>query len=218
MTAKLDLFAAAPAEMKDWMTATPRDQRQPRAVAGEARRNPRLAAQRLRQLHQHAHHRGAGAGRDRAAHLPALRLARGALLHRPRARRAGLDRCPDPAFAGAHPRGGLRCARGALHRGGAGEAHPGDQRHQRLEPARGRLRRLARAAGGGGRRRDAGAAEHRRRGGELRPAASAAHPRRLPHARLGRRRRGRGAGGVHPLAWAPTAARCASPRRSCAAR
>ena len=36
---------------------------------------------------------------------------------------------------------------GPLHRGGAGEAHAGDQRHQRLEPPRGGLRHLARAAG-----------------------------------------------------------------------
>ena len=39
----------------------------------------------------------------------------------------------------------------------------------------------------------------RGRSGELRPAASKAHARRLPHARLRGRRRGRGAGGLHPL-------------------
>ena len=99
---------------------------------------------------------------------------------------------------GAHPRGRLRCAQGALHRGGAGEAHAGDQRHQRLEPHGGRLRRLARATSRR-RRRD------RRRGGRPRDAAAIfdrcapPDPRRLPHARLGRRRRGHRAGSLHPL-------------------
>ncbi len=42
-------------------------------------------------------------------------------------------------------------------------------------------------------------AEPRGRSGEFRSAASEAHARRLPHARLGGRRRGHGAGGLHPL-------------------
>ena len=41
--------------------------------------------------------------------------------------------------------------------------------------------------------------EHAGRSGEFRPAASKAHARRLPHARLRGRRRGYRAGGLHPL-------------------
>ena len=42
-------------------------------------------------------------------------------------------------------------------------------------------------------------AKRRGRSGGFRPAASQAHARRLPHARLGGGRRGHGAGGLHPL-------------------
>ena len=84
-------------------------------------------------------------GETEQRHLPAVGLARGAGLQPPRARRPCLDRGADPAVArDTPPRGRLRRARGAFHRGGAGEAHAGRQRHQRLEPARRRLRHVVR--------------------------------------------------------------------------
>ena len=57
----------------------------------------RLADQRLRLLPRHALQGRAQARRDRAAALSAERVAGDAVLLRPRARRPGLDRVPDPA-------------------------------------------------------------------------------------------------------------------------
>ena len=88
MTAKLDPFAAAPALFKTWMSAS-------LAIIeastrpSRARGDPRFADQWLRELSQHAHCLGPPERRERAAHLPALRLARGALLHRAGARGVG---------------------------------------------------------------------------------------------------------------------------------
>ena len=198
MTAKLDLFAAAPAGMKDWMTAS-------RAINASIEPSlAKLVEIRASQLNGCANcinmhtteARALGETEQRIYLLSAWREAP-CYTDRERAALAWTDALTQLS-RGAHPRGGLRCAQGPLHRGGAGEAHAGDQRHQRLEPADGGLRRVARDA----RPEDGGvtgAGGASGRGGELRPAASAAHPRRLPHARLGRRRRGRGAGGVHPL-------------------
>ena len=58
--------------------------------------DPRLADQRLRLLHPHAHPGRARPWRDRRAAVPARRLARIAALHRARARRPRLDRIADP--------------------------------------------------------------------------------------------------------------------------
>src|SRR3546814_523921 len=84
------------------------------------------------------------AWRDRAAHLPVRRVARSTCLHAARAGRARLDRRLDAPVAGAHTKGGARSARSAFHAGGADEPDRDDQRHQRLEPHRGRLRPLVR--------------------------------------------------------------------------
>src|SRR5690606_20829573 len=112
----------------------------------EAGRDPRLAGQRLRQLHQHAHRPGPRGRRDRTADAPAGGLARRALLHGPRAGRPGLDRGHDPALRREpRARGGLHCAQGGVQRGSAGRADPGDQHDQWLEPALGRFRQLDRS-------------------------------------------------------------------------
>ena len=96
----------------------------------------------------------------------------------------------------------------AFQRRGAGRAHAADRRHQQLQPHRRRLPRATRSRSTA-RRPDDGDADAGR-SGLLRSAASEADPHRLPHARLGRRCRGCGAGRVPALARIPTAARCAS--------
>ena len=85
------------------------------------------------------HTKDARRGRDRAAALRPERVARGALLLRARARRAGLGGgsyadLPDPRV-GRRVRGRPRTVR----RGGVSQADDGRHRHQRLEPPRHRL-------------------------------------------------------------------------------
>ncbi|MCM3901029.1 MAG: hypothetical protein ND866_04925 [Pyrinomonadaceae bacterium] len=80
------------------------------------------------------HERRARRRRDRAAALRPERVARGALLLRARACRAGLGGggyadLPDPRV-GRRVRG----RPGAIQRGGVSQADDGHHRHQRLEP------------------------------------------------------------------------------------
>src|SRR3569623_67722 len=116
-----------------------RRERPRKAVAG-AGQDPRLADQRLRQLPQHAHLRGAPGRRDRAAHPSDRGMARGAVLQRARARRSGLDRAYDVGRRKARARRCLCRAGRAVQQGGAAQADDDDHHDQRLEPPRGRLR------------------------------------------------------------------------------
>src|SRR5271165_4589476 len=116
-----------------------------------AGQDPRLADQWLRLLPRYAYRRGAQARGDGAASLPARRLARLPALQRARTRGAGLDRGVDEAARNGRVRRGLSRGESAVQRGGAGDAHASDRRHQRLEPDPGRLprRSCARRAPGG---------------------------------------------------------------------
>ena len=98
MTAKLDLIAAAPDLMKTWLRTS---------IAVASSLEPALVGLveiRASQINGCANcinlhtARGARKGRDRAAHLPAVGLARGPLLYRARTRRARLDRGADAAL------------------------------------------------------------------------------------------------------------------------
>jgi len=107
MTAKIDLFAAAPSLMKDWQRTSIAlgrycQLRPDPHGTGEA---PCLPDQRLRQLHQPPCHRCARAWRNRAADLPAAGLAR--------KRRAISDR--ERARASAGPRALTRLSEGRGH-------------------------------------------------------------------------------------------------------
>ena len=97
MTAN-DLFAAAPELMKKWAATS---------IAAASSLEPtliELVEIRASQINGCANcinmHAAGSAreGRDRAAHLPAVGLARGALLYGPRTRRARLDRGADAAL------------------------------------------------------------------------------------------------------------------------
>ena len=118
-----DLFAAAPELMKKW-TAT--------SVAIASSLEPglvRLVEIRASQINccancinmHAAEAREKGETEQRIYLL--VGLARGPLLHRPRTRRARLDRGADAALrrtpAGRRP----RSPEGGVHRGGAGQAH-----------------------------------------------------------------------------------------------
>ena len=65
--------------------------------------NAGVADQRLRLLHRHAHQGRPARRRDRAADLPAERLARSAALLRARARSAGVGRSGDELEKGEVP-------------------------------------------------------------------------------------------------------------------
>src|SRR5690554_1514671 len=106
----------------------------PRAVTPRAGPPARVADQRLRVLHRHAHEGCAQARGDRAAPVRADRLARDAVLHGARACGARVDGGADAdrgvACAGRRLRGGAQ----ALRRGGARRADGGGDRDQRVEP------------------------------------------------------------------------------------
>ena len=93
-----DLFAAAPELMKKWAAIS---------VAAASSLEPALIGLveiRASQINGCANcinmhtTEARDEGRDRAAHLPAVGLARGAVLYRPRTRRARLDRGADAAL------------------------------------------------------------------------------------------------------------------------
>src|SRR5262245_14576745 len=97
MTAN-DLFAVAPDLMKKWAAVSLVARFEPGTRSQQTRGNPCLPDQRLRQLHQYAHRGGAREGRNRAAHLSAVGLARSPVLFRSRTRCARLDRGADTAL------------------------------------------------------------------------------------------------------------------------
>jgi hypothetical protein len=181
---------------------------EPRGKPDRAGEAPRVDRQRLRELHQHAQRRGA---RRRARVSSGIHLLaawqEAPVYTRPRTRRAGVDRRLDQACPpGTHSRPRKDATRSAFHAGGTGEPDRDDQRHQWLEPPRGGFRPLVRHAGDaeGGLMTAAGHPQRNRcgggRGGQFRPVAPAPHARCVPHARLGRRCRGCGAGCLPPLA------------------
>ena len=221
MTAKLNILAAAPDVMKAWTGAS---------LAIAASLEPsliELVKIRASQINgcancinmHTAEARAKGETEQRIYLLSAWREA--PVLHRPRARRARLDRGADAALRRTRPTRAptKRC-----------KAQFTEEEQVKLtlminvingwnrSRSASACWSIRRRKGRGARRPPDGRRRPRGRGGELRSAASEAHARRLPHARLGRRRRGRGAGGLHPLDGGRPRARCASPRRSCAAR
>ena len=159
--------------------------------------------------------RAKGETEQRIYLLSAWREAPG--LHRARRGGAGLDGRPDAALAGAHPRGRPCGAQRGVLRGGAGQAHPRDQRHQRLEPPGGRLRHPGSSSRRGTPRRDRRSGDSSGRGSEPSiccvpgsPASRTACSARSPMPRTWCRRRSSAGCG-------PAAARCASPKPSCGA-
>ncbi|CAA9575685.1 MAG: 4-carboxymuconolactone decarboxylase domain/alkylhydroperoxidase AhpD family core domain protein, partial [uncultured Thermomicrobiales bacterium] len=132
------------------------------ARSGEA---PGVPDQRLRLLPGHAHQRRPGARGERAADLPARRLAREPVLQRARTGGSGLDGGGDPGGRDPRPGRGLRGGPAAVRRRRAAGADDGRGHDQRLQPPErdpadgarrlptGPLRRGGGPRGGAGRRR-----------------------------------------------------------------
>ena len=140
MTAKLDPFAAAPALMKNW-TGT--------SIAIASSLEPSLAELvkiRASQINgcancinmHAAEARAKGETEQRIYLLSAWREAP-CYTDRERAALGWTEALTRLSEGHAHDER-LRSPEGAVHRGGAGQAHADDQCHQRVEPPRGRLR------------------------------------------------------------------------------
>ena len=105
MTAKFDVLAAAPELASAWMSLS-------RAVNGSLEPTlvelVKIRASQINGCANCINMHTIEAGRERAAALPAVGLARGAGLQPPGARRPCLDRGADPAVRGTcRPRGRL---------------------------------------------------------------------------------------------------------------
>jgi len=135
MTAKLDLFAAAPAPMKSWMSAS-------RAIVESLEPGlVELVEIRASQINGCANclnmHTASARekGESEQAHLPALSLARGALLHERERAALGWTDALTRLSEAHHHETAYEAPAGAVQRGGAGEATLVIKRHQRLETA-----------------------------------------------------------------------------------
>ena len=202
MTAKLDPFAAAPEPMKDWQRAS-------YAIAsGLEPTLVELVEIRASQINgcancinMHAKEaREKGETEQRIYLLSAWREAP-CYTDRERAALGWTDALTRISEGHTHA-SAREALRREFTRRGASQTHFDDQCHQWLEPRCGGLRPVRRSAAMKAAARrpprddDGGAAGG---GGGFRRAASQADARSLSDARLGGRRGGRSAGGLHPL-------------------
>ncbi len=147
MTAKLDPYAPPPPSlMKAWMAMSQCRQRRARAEPRRAGQDPRLADQPAAPTASTCTRSEARAHGETEQRIYLLSAWREAPCYSDRERAAlGWTEALTRLSEGHAQESAYDALAGRVQRGGAGEADPDDQRHQRLEPHRRRLRPVDRA-------------------------------------------------------------------------